>query len=162
MNARRTLLDRLDGMPPWRFTGTLYCIRWLVVLPLALALEQVSRTKSAGSQAINVNPIGGLILAPVLETLLECAIPYWIMRRMGWIPVNRRAWGFVAASAALMALVHSYAWPAALLPSLVTGGFLAYTYAHFASVGFRQAFLHTSVFHACINLVGCILLALSH
>jgi hypothetical protein len=48
-----------------------------------------------------------------------------------------------------------------MLPSLVTGGFLGYTYAHFAPAGFTQAFLHTSAFHAGINLVGFILIALA-
>jgi hypothetical protein len=101
------------------------------------------------------------VLAPVLETLTECLLPYWIMRKLNLIPAAGRAWGFVAVSAILMALLHFTAWPAALLPSLITGAFLGYTFAHFAPNNFGQAFLHTALFHAAINLVGWIQLALN-
>ncbi len=118
-------------------------------------------SNQAAFQGIEVNVLGGLFIAPVLETLLECAAPYWIMRKLGYIPTGRRAWGFIAIGGVLMLLLHSGAWPAAVLPSFVTGGFLAYAYGHFAPVGFAQAFVHTSVFHAGINLVGCVLIAIA-
>ena len=92
----------------------------------------------------------------ILETLLECAAPYWLMRKARAIPVGKRPWGFVAISALVMAMMHLGAWPTAILPSLVTGSFLAYTYGHFAPRGFGLAVLHTWAFHAAINAIGWI------
>jgi len=161
MNTRPKALDRLDGMPPWGFTGMLYCVRWLIVIPTAFIVGHLFPTREAALQDADVNILGGILIAPVLETLLECAVPYWMMRKLGCIPPNRRAWGFIIVSGILMMLLHAGAWPAAILPSFVTGGFLGYTYAHFAPVGFAQAFIHTSVFHASINIVGCILVAIA-
>ena len=81
------------------------------------------------------------------------------MRKLTFVRHDRRPWGFVIIAAVMMTLLHAGAWPAAIIPSFVKGAFLGYTYGHFAPSGFRQAFLHTSIFHACINLVGCILIA---
>jgi hypothetical protein len=43
---------------------------------------------------------------------------------------------------------------AAILPSLITGLFLAYCYAHFANRNFGSALLYTTAFHAAINVIG--------
>ncbi len=165
MNAHvegRNLLNRLDTLSPWAFTGTVYLLRWLVVLPISFAIQQLSAAK--GTLGFEGSPVsllfGFLILAPVSETLLECTLPYWLMAKVGAIAADKRPWGFVAVSAILMALLHLGAWPAALVPSLVTGSFLAYTYSHFARNSTATAILHTCVFHASINLVGWILLFL--
>jgi hypothetical protein len=162
MATQQTALDRLDGMPPWGFTGTLYCVRWLIVLPIAFVIGRLFPSREDTFQvSMEAIILGAILLAPVLETLLECSAPYWIMRKLGCIPTDKRPWGFITVSGVLMMLLHAGAWPAAILPSFVTGGFLAYTYGHFAPVGFRKAFVHTSVFHACINIVGCIVIALA-
>jgi hypothetical protein len=161
MDIRQSALGRLDGMSPWGFTGTLYCVRWFIILPIAFMVDLIFPSSKATLQGAQVNILGGLLIAPVLETLLECAAPYWFMRKLGYIPTNKRAWVFVSVSGLLMALLHAGAWPAAILPSFMTGGFLAYTYAHFAPMGFAQAFTHTSAFHAAINIIGCILIAIA-
>ena len=49
---------------------------------------------------------------------------------------------------------------AALLPSLITGAFLAYCYAHFASRSAGQAVLATTAFHGAINVVGWTMIVL--
>ncbi len=154
------ILDRLDGLSPWAFTGSLYLVRWVIVLPIGYAL---GLSGAAGSRAaFDGSPIvllfGFILLAPLLETLVECAVPYWLMRKMRATGVGKRAWGFVAASALIMALLHMGAWPSAILPSVVTGSFLAYTYSHFVACGTGTALLHTCVFHAAINLVGWLLI----
>jgi hypothetical protein len=64
-------------------------------------------------------------------------------------------------SALLVALMHLGAWPAAFLPSFITGGFLAYTYGHLAPNGFGTALLHTCAFHAAIKMVGWAQIVLS-
>ncbi len=157
------LLDRLDRLTPWAFTGSLYGLRWVVVLPVTWAVDLFDPT---GGRASFEGPaigllLGFLFLAPILETLAECLAPYWIMRKMGRIPSVQRPWGFVAVSAGLMALWHVDYWPAAFLPSTITGAFLAYTFAHFAPGSPGKAFLHTWVFHAGINLVGWLLIVSS-
>ena len=161
MNA---LLDRVDGLSPWRFTVTLYLLRWLVLLPYLIASGGPTMSESHVSFDVTTVHLllAFLVLAPVMETLLECAVPYWIFAKAGAMAVGRRPWQFVAVSALLMGLMHLGAWPSALLPSLVTGGFLAYTYGHFARDGLGQAVLHTCIFHAAINAVGFVQLLRYH
>lgn len=157
-NAQR-VLDRLDGLSPWVFTGTLYLARWLVVLPLGglirLAGLRGGRFSIGGAAASVVM----VVFDPLLETIIECAIPYWLMRKFG-MRSSRRPWRFVWLSAAIMVLLHIGGWPAAILPATVTGIFLAYTYAHFAVNRQGQALVHTWAFHSAINLVGWIIMAL--
>ncbi len=43
---------------------------------------------------------------------------------------------------------------AAILPSFITGAFLAYCYAHFAPRGAWRVIVATGVFHGAINIVG--------
>ena len=160
MNAPLSTLDRVDRLPPWKFTAALYVTRWIIVLPVAFLAGLLFPSKSAG-QFHGITLLGALIIAPILETLVECLVPYWAMKKFGFIPSNRRPWAFIIVSALLMVLLHAGAWPAAILPSFVTGAFLAYVYGHFAPASVRNAFLHTAVFHAAINLVGCTLIALS-
>ena len=161
MSKLAALLDRLDRLSPWAFTGTLYVVRWLVIVPLAFVLAQGSPNKLTFDAPLITLLFGFIVAAPLLETLVECAAPYWIMRKAGAIPVGKRPWVFVAVAAVMMTLLHVGAWPLAIIPSLVTGGFLGYTYGHFAPAGFGPALVHTSVFHAGINLVGWVLVAAS-
>jgi hypothetical protein len=95
-----------------------------------------------------------VIIDPLLETLLECSLPFFILslihRKNGKLPA--RPWLFIIISAMLMALLHPML--AAILPSLITGLFLAYCYAHFANRSFGSAILYTTAFHAAINIVG--------
>jgi hypothetical protein len=160
VSSGSTILDRLDRLPPWRFTGTLYVVRWLVIVPVAFIMDRAfTGGKISGANLGVMFWFGVLIVAPVFETLVECTLPYWIMRKLRLVPHDTRPWGFILTAAVMMILLHSSAWPAAIIPSFVTGAFLGYTYGHFAPSGFRQAFLHTTIFHACINLVGGILIA---
>lgn len=162
MNAGREtnlVLDRLDGLSPWAFTGLLYLARWAIVVPIGYALGQMDASGKAAFDAPAITLFFSFVfLWPLLETVIECAIPYWLMRKMRGIAIGGRSWGFVVVSAGIMALLHVDAWPAALLPSLVTGGFLAYTYAHFAASRVGMAMLHTWAFHAAINIVGWVLI----
>jgi hypothetical protein len=155
----RRVLNRLDGLSPWAFTGTLYLVRWIVVLPLGALIRLVGVT---GGRVSGAGPAELVIMVgfdPLLETVLECAIPYWLMRKCG-MRSGPRSWGFVALSAAIMVLLHIGAWPAAILPAAVTGVFLAYTYGHFAANRPGQAIMHTWAFHSSINIVGWVLMAL--
>jgi hypothetical protein len=166
MNARREvggILNKLDGLSPWAFTGSLYLARWIVVIPVGFILGslRVPGSDITFDASAIVLLLGFLFLAPLLETTLHCVGPYWLMPRLRAVPVGRRAWGFVAVSAGIMAVLHLGAGPAAFVPSLVTGGFLAYTYGHFAVRSVGLAVLHTWVFHAGINAVGWALIVAS-
>ena len=152
-------LDWLDSLSPWAFTGLLYLARWVAILPIGYALGQMGASdKMSFDGSASVLFFGFIFLGPVIETVIECVIPYWLMRKMRGIAAGRRSWGFVVVSAGIMTLLHVGAWPSAVLPSLVTGGFLAYTYAHFAASRVGMAMLHTWAFHASINIVGWVLL----
>ena len=37
--ARRHFYQWLNGLPDWQFTGTLYLLRWAIILPLGLLLS---------------------------------------------------------------------------------------------------------------------------
>jgi hypothetical protein len=156
------ILGRLDGLSPWAFTVTLYLARWVIIIPIGYVLRQLGA--SDGKMTFDASAIvffvGAVILSPLAETALECVVPYWLMLKVGGISVGKRPWWFVAVSAMIMALLHLGAWPSAILPSLVTGSFLAYTYGHFVVRGWRPAALHTCVFHAGINIVGWVLLVI--
>lgn len=163
MNAPVTIkncVNRLDSFSPWAFTGSMYAIRWAMILPIGYALGTLG--VSGGKAVFEGSPFvllfGFIFLAPAMETLLECAMPYWLLSRAGRIRKDKRPWLFVVVSATLMTLLHISAWPSAIIPSLITGSFLAYTYGHFVPVGLGQAWLHTWVFHAGINIVGWSLL----
>ena len=157
--ATNNALDRLDRLSPWAFTGSLYLVRWAVVLPVSWVSQQLGGNNGnvRANAPILVLLFGWIFLSPLLETVIECAIPYWLMRKARGVPERKRPWRFVAVSAGIMALLHLGGWPVAILPSLVTGSFLAYTYGHFAVRGLRPAILHTCLFHAAINVVGLVL-----
>ena len=157
------VLDWLDQRPALQFVTILYVARWLALVPVmvlsSFVFTEAQRTAASIPEAwTKGTPVGlllGLVVVPpLLETLLECSVPYWIV---SWVRGYRRkrpkrCWGFVAISACAMALLHPM--PAAVLPSLITGIFLAYCYAHFAAGGTGRAIIVTAVFHGAINMVG--------
>jgi hypothetical protein len=144
----------LHSLPDWRFTATLYLLRWAVIVPLALILSPFSTSADAfraeGNPWLYVIPF--LVVAPMLETLIECSLPYWLM--YGVMNVERRSpLRFVVVSAVLMVLLHPFT-PIVMTMAFITGAFLAYVYYHFAGRSQVVAFLHTAIFHSAINLVG--------
>ena len=149
-----SFLAWLDTLSDWRFTGTLYLLRWAVILPLALLLTPLAT--AADPFRAEGDPWGYLlpflIVAPTLETLIECSLPYWIMHRWLQVPTHS-PWPFVSVSAMVMVLLHPLT-PVVVVMAFITGSFLAYVYAHFAPRNHAKAFLHTAVFHAGINGVG--------
>lgn len=149
------ILLRLNRLSPWAFTGSLYLLRWAIIVPLAALLRLLGQS---GGRTVHADPViellGGVLLSPLVETVIECVIPYWSMRKMLGTSVERRPWIFVVTSATMMTLSHMSAWPAAIVPSFVTGSFLAYTYGHLAASKSGTALLHTWTFHAAINIVG--------
>lgn len=159
--ALTRLLHWLDARKAWQFLCLLYLTRWVALIPVivlgrfvftgaqrqaALAPEQWSQGSALGLF------LGLVIVPPLLETLLECSLPYWLMKKLGIGHSPGRAWKFVFVSACLMMVLHPML--AALLPAFVTGAFLAYCYAHFAPAGIPKAILATAAFHGGINLVG--------
>jgi hypothetical protein len=144
----------LDSLPDWQFTGTLYLLRWAVVVPLGWMLSPLVTDADTfhfqGDVWGYLLPF--LLLAPTLETLIECSLPHWGMYRL--LNVERRSpWRFVFVSAMLMVALHPL-HPIVILMAFITGSFLAYVYFHFAAQSGLKAFLHTAMFHSGINLVG--------
>ncbi len=161
------MLDWLDHRTAWQFLGILYVLRWVALAPVIL-LEQLiftqtelsgARINTGGMDLLVLLPLW-VVLDPVFETLLECTLPYWVVSRVRNYRLNRpkRCWGYVAIAALAMAVMHPIA---AVLPSLVTGAFLGYCYAHFAATSAWKAILTTAVFHGAINIVGWTLIVIS-
>lgn len=155
----RRWLDRLDALPPVRFTVALYLLRWLAIVPLMILLP--SPASAATMEWLRAMPIpdaafGLLIDAPLSETVIECLLPYLVLQlalRRTRYAGCRRHWPFIALSALIMVALHPLE-PRTITATTITGSFLAYTFAHFAPTSRGRAFLATAVFHAAINMVG--------
>ncbi|MBC8327648.1 MAG: hypothetical protein H8E31_02770 [Planctomycetes bacterium] len=159
------MLDRLDRQPAWRFLAILYLARWALLLPLSWLIGLLAAGGAAAGAPAPAPVFDSLeqaaeaflqwvVLWPVVETLFECTLAYELLRRLPRYACGlpRRPWLFLVVSAALMAALHPVL--SALLPSLITGAFLAYTYSRFAPVGRVRAVLASAGFHGAINLVG--------
>ena len=155
-------LDWLDGRPSWLFVCILYLARWVLLAPYLVAAEYLfSNSEGSSAEMSKLSEISPIVLfalivifSPMVETFLECSLPYWVLsflrRKKGKLPA--RPWLFVMISALVMTLMHPTL--SAVVPSLVTGAFLAYCYGHFAVRGTGRAIVFTTIFHAGINIVG--------
>ncbi len=170
MNSRISrALDWLDSRKSWQFVVILYTARWVVLAPIMLFEhfcflgDQQSAAQMSELSKVNlaVLLVFMVIMSPLLETLLECTLPYFIVSRVRNYRQSRpkRPWGFVVVSACVMALLHPML--AALAPSFITGAFLAYCYSHFAQRRAWQAILAATVFHGAINIVGWVMMMVS-
>jgi len=163
------LLDWLDQRKAWQFVTILYLARWVALAPI-LTLSHFGFTPGQNSSASMPDQwrkgtplglfLGLVVIPPILETLLECSLPYWIIATVRDYRNSRpnRCWGFVATSACLMAVLHPML--GALLPAFITGAFLAYCYAHFAGTSTLRAIAATAIFHGAINMVGWTMIVL--
>ena len=155
-------LDWLDSRSSRQFLCVLYFARWVVLAPYITA-EKFLFTKTVPStwdmsQLSEINPVLLFVIivaiSPLLETFVECSLPYFFLsifhRKKGKLPA--RPWFFVIVSAVLMALLHPIL--SAIVPSLITGAFLAYCYAHFAFRNIGYAIIYTTAFHGAINIIG--------
>ena len=149
-------LDWIDEQNSWRFILILYLLRWLIIIPTAFINGWLfpNQGDNALQDFANLNVLriflAMLIFNPLIETIVECSLPYWIFHKLGF--ASKRPWLFIFVSATLMAVLHQTL--GTLLPSLITGVFLAYTYGHFSLQSQIKATALTLLFHSCINLVG--------
>jgi len=164
----RTDLDWLDSRKGWQFVVILYLARWLALAPFMILMLFLDLGELAASEMetlLQMHPalllVFIVVVSPLLETLIECTLPYFVLSRLRprRHKMPARQWDFVIVSALLMVLFHPT--PAALVPSFITGAFLAYCYAHFARHNAAKAILATMVFHGAINIVGWGMLMLS-
>ena len=149
-------------MRSWQFTTVLYLLRWIVVLPIAFLLGFLF--PGGGVSLSGAGPIlwFWLILgAPLSKPFSSASFPGGSCGSLSSLKIEGRPWNFVAVAAAMMTLLHLGAGPVALGPAAITGAFLGYTYSHFAPADLSQAFVHTSGFHAAINLVGLLVISAS-
>lgn len=165
-----SLLAWLDQRDAWQFVGVLYVARW-VALAFVVALshfvfsdhQNAAASIPEGLHKVNAAALFFMlvVISPLIETLVECTLPYFLISRVRDSRETRpnHSWGFVGVSACVMALLHPML--AALAPSLITGAFLAYCYAHFAARNTGQAILATTTFHAGINIVGWTMILMS-
>jgi hypothetical protein len=154
-----SLLARIKRLPGWQFTLVLYLLRWAIVLPLGFLLEPFS-TSSDNLHLQNADLktffITGVLLDPLVETVLECSLVYFLLHTVLGVATHRiRPFVFCAAMA--MVLLHPLT-PVVFIFAFITGSFLAYVYAHFALINHIRAIKHTTAFHAGINLVGWLLM----
>lgn len=155
------MLDWLDQKAGMQFLIILFVIRWVVIIPIVViqmfAYSNANNMTASISNVPNINPFGLFVLivvvTPFIETLVECSLPYFVMSRLSRTKIMPpRPWGFIIVSAILMCLFHRML--AVIIPSFITGVFLAYCYNHFAHENKGKAILVTTAFHGAINIVG--------
>jgi hypothetical protein len=155
----KSWLDWLDRQNDVVFFVVLYFVRWPVVLSLS-ALQSIFVRALVGDKAMeSFLPSNALVAFlvmvvayPIIETPLECSLPYWFLKKLDKINAPR-PWLFIFVSAALMGFLHC-----GLPLSLVTGLFLGYCYAHYAGKSQGLALGCTVLFHAAINLTGWVMM----
>jgi hypothetical protein len=154
-----TFLARINRLPGWQFTLALYLLRWAIILPLGFLLQPFS-TSADNIHLPNADLkaffITGVLLDPLIETIVECSLVYFVLHSVLRVPTYRTR-PFVFCSAMAMVLLHPLT-PIVFLFAFITGSFLAYAYAHFAPINHIRAIKHTTAFHAGINLVGWVLM----
>lgn len=156
------ILDALDGLGDWRFVTCLWLARWPIVVPMDWVLSrfvQGYELPAIEAQDLAVVVAGAVVLSPLIETLVECALVYQVFKWLVWRDRRRpaRSWPFMVMSALAMVLLHPLnAGPFAF----TTGMFLAYCYGHFAAGSRLRAYVFTSLYHAGINTVGVTLISL--
>ena len=156
----KKFLDWLDKQNDAIFLAVLYLVRLPIIWPVGLVQEAIAKTFLSGTQprwSPPSNPLAGfmalIIWAPLTETVVECTIPYSIMRALDKIRSDR-PWNFILIAGAVMAVGHI---PIGIPAGFVTGMFLGYCYAHFAVRSQWVAFAYASLYHAAINIVGWIM-----
>ena len=93
-----------------------------------------------------------VVFAPFFETLLFQALPVMVARRCG-LPF----WAQVATSVVPFAAAHfTINWSTGLFAGIVSGFYLAFTYARWREVSFRTAFWMTAAMHAIHNGIAAI------
>src|SRR5215212_1996507 len=95
-----SIRDWLNGLRDWQFTLALYLFRWAIVLPLAFVLPPFS-TSADRFHLTNTDPwyylLPFVVYAPILETMIECTLPYSVMYKLlKFRP--RSSWPFVVAA----------------------------------------------------------------
>ncbi len=157
----RQRLEHLEKQPWPQFLGILYLVRWLflgvILLPVWcfapdwLTMPSTEEFPPTGATLV----LTLLVLAPVVETLLECTGLWWLLRAVVRHPPHRVP--FMLLSAAVMVVLHP---PFGLhwVPTFITGLFLAFTYSHFVRRSHGAAIAATIAFHAAINVVGVVVL----
>jgi hypothetical protein len=144
-------------------TSGLWVVRWLIILPVNWAAAKLAPPTGGGGDIPGLASDPAMLLLimvvvePMLETLLECVLPHWVLAKIVR-PVPR--WLFITVSASVMAVLHLVS-AMAVINALITGAFIAYTYSHALRRGHGNAILHATVFHGAINLVGWVMLRVS-
>jgi Type II CAAX prenyl endopeptidase Rce1-like len=137
----------------WALTAAIWILRWLVILPINWAHNRMGddgATKLTFSGNLFLLFLLLVLVAPLLETLIECSLPYGILSHF-MQPVPPLI--FIIASSFCMTVLHLVS-PMAMIDALITGAFIAWVYALAVRRGHDQAILHAMTFHAAINLVG--------
>lgn len=154
---RASLLDRFDALPWHVFLLALFTIRWPLVILGSIIAHRIFAPPAMGDPFLDMDPILFFLLAvlisPLIETLIECTLPYVVMRKLlGERFSVVRPWAFMIVSALIMVAVHPIA--VAIIPAFITGFIYAYGYARFARESALLAFILITMLHSFSNLAG--------
>lgn len=116
----------------------------LCVLPLLFLTDNLSESENGP----DVNSwILGIVLAPILETLLNQHLPFWLLQKLSW---TRNKYGlYIFASAIAFGLLHTYSLRYMIFAFSI-GLILGYTYLFYSKTP-KIAFWSTTLIHSLRN-----------
>lgn len=136
----------------WSFLWRISIEGLLVPLVLGLAIVwalQLPERADLNHMATWDLMVSAVVLAPFFETLLFQALPIAVARVCGW-----GFWAQVAVSNVLFALPHfGIAASTGIAAGVLSGFYIAFTYAHWRETSFRSALWMTAGMHSLHNLI---------
>lgn len=151
--------QRYRERPPWSFCwritieGFVVIVVFMILLDLIFSIEERTDLDDLSTMALF---ICGVVLVPLIETLLLQSFPIFLARVLG---AGFR--GQVLVSTAVFASQHFISGVGAGIGAGIIGGFYsAFTYAHWRKTSRWTAFWTTTVSHSLHNLFVFIFLLL--
>ncbi|MFA9477868.1 hypothetical protein ACERK3_06110 [Phycisphaerales bacterium AB-hyl4] len=154
---RLSLLDRFDALPWHLFLLILFTVRWPLVVLGSIIAHRIFAPPNIADPFADMDPflffVYGVFISPFVETVIECTLPYALMRKLRGDRFNiTRPWSFMVVSAVIMVALHPIA--IAIFPAFITGFIYAYGYARFARETTLAAIILITALHGFSNLVG--------
>jgi hypothetical protein len=134
---------------PWDFCWRIAIEGTIVALAVAFILDLLGVAERKIDISVPVLLVAGIVIAPLIETLIFQAFPIWIARlfkaKMS-VQIICSVIPFLAAHA-----IEGLA--TGLAAGLITGSYLAFTYAHWREQKRWTAFWTTAVSHSIHNAI---------
>ena len=148
---------KLKRKPYWVQIVTFYLSSFLIVLCVLALLVLADKLSESGNGPDVSSWIIVIVLGPILETLLNQYLPFWLLQKWSW---TRNKYGlYIFASATVFGLCHTYSLQYMIFAFSV-GLILGYTYFFYSKTP-KTAFWSTTLIHALRNGFALFLAAMA-